>query len=185
MTLKTDEQENGLSFKDNTSQTGYSGQPSADTASADTYNSQPAFDPEVDDTYKYTSTSSIKKDISFKEFYKDYCSSEVKKNITGSAVALYVCCGITFLAAIAASVLGVDIMAGIIDAILILGLALGIQIGKSRACAVIILVYSIINCIYSLVSTGKLGGYLIIIAAVYATIYTFKARKEYNEYING
>lgn len=185
MTLKTDEQQSGLSFKDPASQTDYSGQTPADTTSADTYSNPAAFNPEFDDTYKYTPSSSMKKDISFKEFYKDYCSADIKKNITGSAVALYVCSGITLFAAIAVSLFGIDIMAGVIDAILMLGLALGIQIGKSRACAVIILVYSIFNCLYSLVTTGRLSGYLIIIAAVYATIATFKARKEYKEYING
>lgn len=76
-------------------------------------------------------------------------------------------------------------MASVLDAILILGLALGIHIGKSRACAVIILVYSILNCLYALVRTGRAGGYLIIIAGGYATMYTFMARREYKEYIRG
>ena len=76
-------------------------------------------------------------------------------------------------------------MAAALDAFLLLGLALGIHIGKSRACAVIVLVYSILNCLYALISTGKMSGYLIIIAGIYATIYTFKARKEYKDYING
>lgn len=76
-------------------------------------------------------------------------------------------------------------MAAALDAFLLLGLALGIHIGKSRVCAVIVLVYSILNCLYALISTGKMSGYLIIIAGIYATIYTFKARKEYKEYING
>lgn len=81
--------------------------------------------------------------------------------------------------------MGISIMASAVDAILVLGLALGIHIGKSRACAVIILVYSILNCLYSVVTTGRLGGYLIIIAGIYATIYTFKARREYKAFIRG
>ena len=140
---------------------------------------------EYDEPYVSTSTSTITRDISFKEFYQKHCSDSVKKNIKGAAITLYVCSAITLLVSFAATALGVDIMAAALDAFLLLGLALGIHIGKSRACAVIVLVYSILNCLYALISTGKMSGYLIIIAGVYATIYTFKARKEYKDYING
>ena len=140
---------------------------------------------EYDEPYVSTSTSTITRDISFKEFYQKHCSDSVKKNINGAAITLYVCSAITLLLSFAATALGVDIMAAALDAFLLLGLALGIHIGKSRACAVIVLVYSILNCLYALIATGKMSGYLIIIAGVYATIYTFKARKEYKEYING
>lgn len=193
MTLKTDEQERGLSLKGAdthynepvTNTTTPAEYPEQSSIAADTYDKQTTeFYPGFDEPYVSTSTSTVKKNISFKEFYKDYCSSNTKRNINGSAIVLYVCFGITLALAFAASALGMDLWASIIDAILVLGLALGIHIGKSRVCAVIILVYSIINCIYSLIATGRMSGYLVIIAGVYATIYTFKARKEYNEYIN-
>lgn len=140
---------------------------------------------EYDTPYVSTSTSTITRDISFKEFYQKHCSASVKKNINGASILLYFCSAITLLVSFAATALGVDIMAAALDAFLLLGLALGIHIGKSRVCAVIVLVYSILNCLYALISTGKMSGYLIIIAGIYATIYTFKARKEYKEYING
>lgn len=202
MTLKDENEEKTVSFQDTNS--------NQETVSADTTVGTSPFDTpttastspnpwdnpnsttsqndvfaEYDTPYVSTSTSTITRDISFKEFYQKHCSDPVKKNIKGAAILLYFCSAITLLVSFAATALGVDIMAAALDAFLLLGLALGIHIGKSRACAVIVLVYSILNCLYALISTGKMSGYLIIIAGVYATIYTFKARKEYKDYING
>lgn len=152
---------------------------------ADTSNPQATeFYPGFDEPYVSTSTSSLKQDITFKEFYGSHCSLNIKKNINGAAIALYFCCALTFILSFVASALNIGSIGSIIDAIFLLGLALGIHIGKSRACAVIVLIYSILNCIYSLVATGRMGGYLIIMAGFYAVIYTFMAHKEYNEYIN-
>lgn len=145
---------------------------------------QPEFYPGFDEPYVSTSTSTVKHDISFKEFYQSHCSQNIKKNINASAIMLYVCSCVTLILSFVATALGVDIMAAALDAFILLGLALGIHIGKSRVCAIIVLIYSILNCMYSIVATGKVSGYLIILAGIYATIYTFKARKEYNEYIN-
>lgn len=202
MTLKDENEEKTVSFQDTNS--------NQETVSADTTVGTSPFDTpttastspnpwdnpnsttsqndvfaEYDTPYVSTSTSTITRDISFKEFYQKHCSDPVKKNIKGAAILLYFCSAITLLVSFAATALGVDIMAAALDAFLLLGLALGIHIGKSRACAVIVLVYSILNCLYALISTGKMSGYLIIIAGIYATIYTFKARKEYKDYING
>ncbi|MDE6566896.1 MAG: hypothetical protein K2K70_04070 [Lachnospiraceae bacterium] len=123
--------------------------------------------------------------MSFKEFYKFYCPSKIKKNINAAAIILYCCSVLTFLLSIVAAKMGISVLASAVDAVLVLGLALGIHIGKSRACAVIVLVYSILNCLYSVITTGRLGGYLIIIAGIYATIYTFMARREYKAFIRG
>lgn len=140
---------------------------------------------EYDTPYVTTSTAAITKDINFKDFYKNYCSSTTKKNINGAAIALYICSGFTLVVSIAAIAFGLDIFAGALDAIVMLCLALGIHIGKSRVCSVIVLVYSIINLMFSMATTGRPSGWLIIIAGIYATIYTLKAHKEYKEYING
>lgn len=123
-------------------------------------------------------------DITFKEFYKKYCSDKTKKNINAAAIALYFCAAVTFIVSFMALAFAADTPAAMLDAFIILGLSLGIHIGKSRVCAIIVLIYSIINCIYASVLTGRPGGYLILIAGIYATIYTFKARKEYKDYIN-
>lgn len=123
--------------------------------------------------------------MSFREFYKDYCTSNVKKNINCAVALLYLCSVTTMVISIVATKLGLGVMASILDAILILVLGLGIHIWKSRACAVIVLAYSIFNCLYALITTGRPAGYLIVIAGVLSTVFTFKARQEYKEYIGG
>lgn len=71
---------------------------------------------------------------------------------------------------------------GILDVAIVVGLGLGIQFAKSRVCAVILGVYSVFNLIYMIVLTGRPGGWLIIICAVYAIMYTFKYQKAWNAY---
>lgn len=121
--------------------------------------------------------------MSFKEFYKFYCPSKIKKNINAAAIMLYCCSALNFLLFFVSAKIGISGLVSVVDAVLVLGLALGVHIGKGRACAVIVLVYSILNCLYCLVTKGQLGGYVIIIAGVYATIFTFMARREYKEFI--
>ena len=53
---------------------------------------------------------------------------------------------------------------------------------KSRACAVIITAYSIINFIYVILLSGMPGGWLIIVCGVYSIIYTFKYQNAWNKY---
>ncbi|MDO5155292.1 MAG: hypothetical protein Q4D51_04945 [Eubacteriales bacterium] len=191
LSFKEEPTPSGLSFKEDTSATDSSFQeePTTSTYTAPESTSYEAevptaYAPEFDEPYvSSASTSAYASNITFKEFYKDYCSATTKKNINGSAITLYICSGITLIASILATALGVNIMAAALDAVLMLGLALGIHIGKSRVCAVIVLIYSLINCIYTMTQTGRPGGWLIIIAGAYATIATFSARKEYKEYI--
>lgn len=134
---------------------------------------------------RYDSTYNRQQDISFKEFYNYYCTPKIRKNINAAAIILYCCSALTFVLSFVASIMGVGIMASALDAILVLGLGLGIHIRKSRVCAVIVLIYAIFNCLYSFATTGRPSGYLIIIAGGMAVQYTFMAYKEYKEYIGG
>lgn len=113
-----------------------------------------------------------------KEFYRHGAMSKIRGNIIVCAVIAYISAATTFLV----NVLFVQYFFGIVDVLLLLGLGLGIQLGKSRACAIVLLVYSVINMLFSLVTTGRLGGYLVVICGVYAVISTFQFQKAWKEY---
>lgn len=117
-----------------------------------------------------------------KQFIKQMSHIQEYKNI-GTEINV---CGILFYvfaaATIALSLLVKSSGAGLVDAFILVGFGLWIQLGYSRVGSIIALVYSILNMIYMTVSTGKLGGYLILIAAVCSVIYTFKAAKAFKQY---
>ena len=71
----------------------------------------------------------------------------------------------------------------VIDVALIVGFALGIQIAKSRACAVLLLVYSCISTILTLISTGQIAGWWLIVVGVWAVMGTFNFHKDYQKYL--
>ena len=123
---------------------------------------------------QYISTTRMTK----KEF--DQCAKikTITKNITFSAVLMY----IVGLISLFTNVVVAGNIFGIIDIVLVVGLGLGIQLAKSRACAVIICTYSVINFIYMMILTGMPGGWLILVCAVYAIIYTFKYQNAWNRY---
>lgn len=111
-----------------------------------------------------------------------YCSNlasdKVRKGIKSSAIICYICAALT-------GVMGVLLFESafvLIDSIVLIVLGVLIQVKQSRAAAVILLAYSLINCISTLIANGSLGGWLIIIAGVYAVKCTFALDKEYKEY---
>lgn len=103
---------------------------------------------------------------------------KINKSIKSSAITGYVCAGIT---AVFNLVLGNP--SGLIDAAILLGLSLGIHFKKSFACAVAILVYSIINIIVCLVLFGKTGGILILFVGIYSVKATSELNKLWKSYI--
>ena len=117
-----------------------------------------------------------------KQFIKQMSHIQEYKNIRTEINV----CGILFYvfaaATIALSLLVKSSGAGLVDAFILVGFGLWIQLGYSRVGSIIALVYSILNMIYMTLSTGKLGGYLILIAAVCSVIYTFKAAKAFKQY---
>lgn len=100
------------------------------------------------------------------------------KNITAAAIIAYVIGAITFIV----NVVMAGNIAGLVDVMIVVGLGLGIHLAKSRACAVIITAYSIINFIYVILLAGMPGGWLIIVCGVYSIIYTFKYQNAWNKY---
>lgn len=63
--------------------------------------------------------------MSFKEFYKFYCPSKIKKNINAAAIMLYCCSILNFLLFFVSAKIGISGLVSVVDAVLVLGLALG------------------------------------------------------------
>ncbi len=116
-----------------------------------------------------------------KEFLELPGNQNVKREIKTSAIICYVCAGITLAAGIALD----GFPSVLIDVAILVGMGLGIHLAQSRVCAVILLLYSLVNMIYSIVVIGRPAGYLVVIAGVYAVIYTFKADKLWKQYQTG
>lgn len=84
--------------------------------------------------------------VSRKEFINKYAQPSLRKNITSIAILCYVCAGLTFIVSCLLNPMG------IIDALILAGFALGMHLAKSKMCAMLILIFSIIEVLLSLVS---------------------------------
>lgn len=121
---------------------------------------------------------SAKELMSRKEFYRHAVMKRIRTNINTASIILYVCSVATFVL----NVVLMNNVFGIVDVILVLGLALGIHIAKSRVCAGAMTIYSLINVIATAIGTGRLTGYLPVIAAIYALVETCNFHKAWKEY---
>lgn len=121
------------------------------------------------------------REMTKKEFFRVEATEKVRKGVKSSAILCYVCAVITALAGLL--LLKAPLM--LIDAVIVLLLGLGIHVKQSRVCAVVVLVYSLISCVTSLISTGQLGGWLLILAGAYAVANTFRLEKEYRAWKSG
>ena len=106
-------------------------------------------------------------------------NAKLKKDIRSSAIICYVCAGLTAVLGMTVLKMGAGVL---LDAAILLGLGLGIHLKQSKVCAIVLLVYSLISCVLTTISTGRFSGYLIVIAGVYAVIYTFRLDKQWKEY---
>ncbi len=114
--------------------------------------------------------------VSRKEFIENYAQPSVKKDIKTIAVICYVCAGITFAFSCIIN------PAGIIDALALAGLALGMHLGKSKVCAVLIFILSIIECIVGIM-VGSVPFWWLI-AGIYAVVTFNKVDKQYKQFLN-
>lgn len=113
-----------------------------------------------------------------KEFFHHPDMKKQRTNINTSGICMYVFAGVTLLV----NVILASNPQGLLDVLLLAVLGLGIQLGKSRVAAVLACIYSIFNMVYMLAATGKVSGYLIVLAAVYGTTATFQFQKAWKEY---
>ena len=91
----------------------------------------------------------------------------------------YVCVGISAIASFA--ILKNPLM--LIDVAIYLGLTLGMHLGNSKVCAILLLIFSIIECVFSVIEFGAPSGWWLIIAGVSAVSTFNKLGKEYNKFL--
>ena len=116
------------------------------------------------------------RDITKSEFCRNYAPDKLRKNIRASAILCYFSAVVTAVAGILLNPMM------LVDAAIVLVLGLAIHLKQSRVCSVLLLVYGLISCLVMLIETGRFGSWLIILAGVYAVIYTFKLEKEYRTF---
>ena len=112
-----------------------------------------------------------------REFYKSSEMDSVRKNINGCAIAGYIIAVLSLVA----NLLLRDNPSGIIDTVLIIVLSLLIQLIQSRAAAIILCIYGVINMIVITLATGRFGGWWILLVGIFAAIHTFKFHKAWKQ----
>lgn len=114
--------------------------------------------------------------VSRKEFINKYAQPSLRKNITSIAILCYLCAGLTFIASCLLNPLG------IIDALILASLALGMHLAKNRVFAILILIFSIIEVLMSLASGSFPFWWLI--AGISAVVTFSKIEKQYKQFTN-
>ena len=124
--------------------------------------------------------------MSKKDFLKLEQNKSMKNGILTSAILCYVSAGVTTLLGLfATSIAGISFSPVVLlDAAIILGLGLLIQLKQNFPASVVLLVYGLINTVYMTVKSGTFGGWLILVAGICATYFTYKLNKEYKAFGN-
>lgn len=112
-----------------------------------------------------------------KEFMKLPENKKIRSELNAASIITFVCAGITLLSGVLSGNYGI-----LIDVAIMVGLGLGVMLAHSRACAIILLAYGLLNVVVGLMTNGVPSGYLIVIAGILAVIYAFKAEKLWKQY---
>ena len=113
-----------------------------------------------------------------KEFFK---SKEMKKLRESINVSAYLGYAIA-LAGVIMNYVSYKTFNTLLDAAIIVGACLCIQLLQSRIAAIVLAVYSLVNMALVYVQTGKPGGYTVIVIAVFAIIATFRFQSAWQKY---
>lgn len=111
-----------------------------------------------------------------KEFVLQFCDVKTRKEIKAAWIILYVAAGISLAYALMMKIPP-------IDAVILALIATWMMLTYSPASAIVALVFAVGEFVLTLATTGTVGGWLVIIAAVFAVIYIFKANKHYKNYL--
>ena len=116
-------------------------------------------------------------ECSRKDFIEKYADPSLKKNIASIAILCYVCAGATFVASCLANPWG------IIDALVLAAFALGMHLAKSKACAISILILSIVEVVLSLAAAGSFPLWWLV-AGISAVVIFAKIEKQYKAFLS-
>lgn len=95
-----------------------------------------------------------------KDYRKNYASAPLKKSIKTWSIVAYVLVGLNAVIALLVNPWM------LLDTVLLLGLTLGVHLNKSKGCAIALLVYTIINAVIGVISSGSVSGWWWIVLAV-------------------
>lgn len=111
-------------------------------------------------------------------FYKHPNVSSLRKQIAGCGIAMYILAALNFVI----YAISGDIISGIVAVVIFVGLGLGVHLGQSRVCALLLTAYGIFNTVVSYMMTGSFSGWLFLVVGIYGIIYTFKFHKAWKQY---
>lgn len=112
--------------------------------------------------------------ITKKEYIKNYADEKSIKDIKKAAIVGYVCSGITAVLGFVMVNIGV-----IVEVLIMIGLLLGMHLGRKKWCAMTYLIIAILDCVVSMAFTGSPSGWLIIVAGIWAVNTFNKIDKAY------
>ncbi|MBQ7346084.1 MAG: hypothetical protein IJW45_08510 [Oscillospiraceae bacterium] len=118
--------------------------------------------------------------VSKAEYRKLYAPQSFQKSIMVIAIIGYIFVGINLLLMLAGMV---DLL-GFIDLAICLGCLLGMHIGKSKGCAIGLLVYGICNMLI-LLAIGQFGGWIWVALGIAAVLNFNNVDKEYDRIMAG
>ena len=105
-------------------------------------------------------------------------NAKMKRELFASAIICYICAVISLVMIVLVS----KNFLGLVDVAILAGLGLGIHLKQSKVCAIILLVYAVVNAVLMTLQNGTLSGWLPLIAGIYAVIYTLKLDKAWKAY---
>ncbi len=115
---------------------------------------------------------------SLKEFLSLPENKSLRAKYSTAGILCYVCGGVTALLMLISKN-----YYAVIDIALLVGLGLGVHIGHSKVCAVLLAVYAVINMVVTFVTNGSIGGWLVAVAAIFGCIATFQGDKAWKDYM--
>ena len=125
--------------------------------------------------------NTVKTRMNKREFLNSPEMKLCKMNLLSSVIVLYFSSVITILLSVT-KWLGGEYPTSLLDAAIVLVLAVWMHIGKSRICAILTTLYGLCNVIYMYLQTGKFAGWLILLAGIVEIYYTFMLQKAWKEY---
>ena len=116
--------------------------------------------------------------VTKREFFAKYAALKSRNQIKSAGVLAYLCAAASLVQGLSAHNFAV-----IVDVAVIAGLALGVQIAKSRVFAVLLLAYACFNTVVMTLVNGQLSGWLLIFVGILAVAGTWKLQKEYQAFL--
>lgn len=108
-----------------------------------------------------------------KEFW-DALDKKERSSIMSASIMCYISAGLTMIMGIVSMNFFV-----LIDVMLVAGLGLWLQLSKSTVAAILLTIYAAYNTIFSLVTMGTPGGWLVLLAGICAIVGCVRFNKAY------